>query len=396
MSATVGNIYRKKSTGLWAFTIDLGVTPDGKRHRREITAKRKDKLVEKRRKAMKDVLDGTYITGTSPTVAAWWTHWCDTIAAPRVRPNVLANYRSYGRVHVIPAIGRQKLDALTVDHVRFLHSTMRDGGASSRTVQAVHNTLHRVLTDALREGKVPFNVCDRMDKPRASSREREALSAAEVRALVNVIEAEPPMWRARWLMALRLGARQGECLGMEWERVDLSPGQESADVSWQLQRVPWRHGAGCPCREGVSPARCPQREPAAPEGFEIRPCYKGLWFQRPKTAASIRRAPMTPDLAAALRVWREESGAEGLVFRVNGKPILARDDTAAWRELCVRAGVRPVDLHSARHTMVTGLLEAGVDPEIIRQIVGHSTLVSTRHYLHVSQDAARAALTAWG
>lgn len=396
MPVTIGNIYKKKN-GRFGFMINAGIGPDGKPRRREITAVRKNDLVARRREITRQVATGTYITGTTPTVGQWWTHWCDEIAAQRVRPNVLANYRSYGRRHVIPTLGARKLDALTTDDVRHLHQTMRDGGASTRTIEAVHNTLHKVLDDAVREDKVAVNVLDKMDKPRAVSREREALSAAEVRALITTIQGEPTMWRARWLMALQTGARQGECLGLEWERVILTPGEEALDLSWQLQRVPWRHKRDCGCGHGVSAARCAEREPDAAEGFELRPCYMGMWLQRPKTAASIRVTPMTAATAQAMRDWRDESGGAGLVFvDEKGRPLTSRDDNRAWHELCARAGVRDVDLHSARHTMVSLMLESGVDPEIIRQIVGHSTLVSTRHYLHVSQDAARAALSAWG
>ena len=402
MSVTVGNIYKKKN-GRFGFMVNAGIGPDGKPKRREITAVRKNDLVARRRDIARQVATGTYITGTTPTVGQWWTHWCEQIASQRVRPNVLSNYRSYGRRHVIPTLGARKLDALTTDDVRYLHKTMRDNGASTRTVEAVHNTLRKVLDDAVREDKVAVNVCDKMDKPRAVSREREALSAAEVRALITTIQGEPAMWRVRWLMALQTGARQGECLGQEWGRVHLTPGEEALDLSWQLQRVPWRHGRDCVCKRGVSAARCPMREPDATEDFELRPCYLGMWFQRPKTAASIRAVPIQGLLVDAFWALHEErAGVHGqvrdgdLVFcDLEGRPITSRDDNRAWHELCARAGVRDVDLHSARHTMVSLMLESGVDPEIIRQIVGHSSLVSTRHYLHVSQDAARAALTAW-
>ena len=145
MSANIGNIHYREKTGLYVFTADLGIGPDGKRRKREYTSKRKDKLVVKRREITRQIATGTYIAGTVPTVGQWWTHWCDEIAAKRVRPNALANYRSYGRRHVIPAIGQRKLDALTTDDVRYLHKTMRESGVSTRTVEAVHNTLHKCL-----------------------------------------------------------------------------------------------------------------------------------------------------------------------------------------------------------------------------------------------------------
>lgn len=46
--------------------------------------------------------------------------------------------------------------------------------------------------------------------------------------------------------------------------------------------------------------------------------------------------------------------------------------------------------------MVTLLLEAGVSPEVIRQLAGHSTILSTRNYMHLGQDAARQALSVLG
>ncbi len=42
--------------------------------------------------------------------------------------------------------------------------------------------------------------------------------------------------------------------------------------------------------------------------------------------------------------------------------------------------------------MVTILLELGVDSEVIRQIAGHSSVLATRNYMHVSTGQARDAM----
>ena len=44
-------------------------------------------------------------------------------------------------------------------------------------------------------------------------------------------------------------------------------------------------------------------------------------------------------------------------------------------------------LHEARNTTATLLVEAGVDPKIIKAILGHSSIVTSRGYLHVNQDS---------
>lgn len=386
---SIGDATRTKN-GTWSRIIDLGYRPNGKRWRVRVTAKTKNRLNDKVTAKIQELEHGVYRPGTTPTLAAWWTYWCDNIAAPTLRPNVLANYRSYGRKH-IAHIGDNTLDKITPDHVRYLHRKMQDNGLSDSTIRAVHNTLGSALRAAVYEGIITTNAVDRVPKPKVHSNPREALSEAEVRSIIATCAGDGPRWESRWLTALLLGARQAECLGLEWSRVDLDQGL--IDLSWQIQRIPWRHGKNCECGAGGTAARCPHREPDAPTGYEIRPCHLGKWFVRPKTQASIRMMPIPTRLWEALTAWREESGGVGLVWPNHaGNPLDAREDEKAWYELCERAGARRVVLHSARHTAVSMMLDRGVNPEVIRQVVGHSTVLSTRNYMHLSQDAARAAL----
>ncbi|WP_426727114.1 tyrosine-type recombinase/integrase [Corynebacterium auriscanis] len=387
-------IYYKPSRQVWAAIIDLGIAPNGKRIRREITSKSRNAVIQKRREVLEQVARGTFTIGKTPRVSAWLPHWLENIAKPRIRPHVAQNYASYIRVHIVPSIGARRIDKLTPDDIRFLHTTMRDNGASQRTIQAVHNTLSKSLTDAVREGIIFSNPCDRMDRPRAASEPRDAFSRGEVGLIIETAKRMGAGTHSRWLAALILGARQAELLGLEWDRVDLDAG--TVDVSWQLQRIPWSHGEECACVDGTTPARCLTRRPDVPEGFEVRPCHGGVWFTRPKTAASVRVVPLPSILHDALRTWREECTSDGLVWKQDGKPINPARDRAEWKRICQTAGVRQLTVHSARHTMVSMLLDAGVSPEVIRQIAGHSTILSTRQYMHVSTEQARSALELLG
>jgi integrase len=83
-----------------------------------------------------------------------------------------------------------------------------------------------------------------------------------------------------------------------------------------------------------------------------------------------------------------------LVFATpRGTAIDPRNFTRMFGALCDRAGVRRVRLHDLRHTCVTMLLQLGVPPRVVMEIVGHSTLEMTmRVYGHVSLDAQRDAL----
>lgn len=380
----------------WVCTIDLGRKPNGKRARKVIQNKDRNALIRARREFVRAIEDGTYSPGRAPTVAVWFKHWLDVIAADRVRPSSLENYKSFLRCH-IKHIGARKIDALTPDDIRFMHEKMRESGASPRTIRTVHVVLSKSLKDAVREGVISMNACDRMENPRgAVQNPREAFTKAEVDAILKTAKGDGPRWFSRWAMALMLGARQGECLGLEWERVNLADGL--VDISWQVQRIPWRHGAGCTCGSGVRAMACPHREPDISDDFEVRPCHKSIWFTPPKTSSGVRLLPIPRPLLVALREYAEQLGGspKGLVWTDDrGRPVNRHSDIDAWRDLCRRAGARELTLHSARHTCVSALVSQGVPQEVVVKIVGHSSFLSTQNYLHVSTDAARKALEVW-
>ena len=389
---SISDIYIDRS--YYARALNLGTKPDGSRWRVIIRAKTKSGLATKLAERLKELEDGSYRPGTTPTVGSWFDYWVENIAAKRVRPNVLANYRSYGRNHIKHIKGR-KLDELTPADVRHMEKMIRKHGGSGRTSQAVHNTLSGALKSAMREGIIQRNVCDLVDAPKDDSTPRDAYSRAEAEALLKALATMPAAVESRWLSRLLNGVRQAECLGLEWERVNLD--DAVLDISWQLQRIPWKHGDNCGCAKNVTNARCPQKQPAVPDGYEYRPCYMGKHFVRPKTTTSMRIMPMAGRLADVMKRHYETSDKTGLVWKdAKGRPIDVADDNAEWYRICDVAGVRKLVPHSARHTMVSILLDQGVSPEVIRQIAGHSTVLSTRNYMHLSQDSARTALESWG
>jgi integrase len=72
----------------------------------------------------------------------------------------------------------------------------------------------------------------------------------------------------------------------------------------------------------------------------------------------------------------------GLMFATpEGEPIDPRREWDLWREYLAEVGVQKnVRLHDVRHTTVDLLYEAGVDEDIITEIIGHSTRAMTRAY----------------
>jgi integrase len=65
----------------------------------------------------------------------------------------------------------------------------------------------------------------------------------------------------------------------------------------------------------------------------------------------------------------------------------------SWSEIREEAGLAATRPHDLRHTCVTLLLDLGVPPHVVRDIVGHSDIeVTMTIYAHVSLEEKRKAL----
>ncbi|MGA5764013.1 site-specific integrase [Nonomuraea bangladeshensis] len=205
--------------------------------------------------------------------------------------------------------------------------------------------------------------------------QREAESHLdEARRVAEVLPHDGKGYLARigstrlYVLALCLGLRRGELLGLRWEDVDLDEG--TLEVVQTLQRV----------------------------GGELR-------FVRPKTENSERTIPLPEICVDALEEHRRRQLAErsdawpdwedhGLVFPSRrGTPMEPDNLHRSWGAVRKAAGLGEMRLHDMRHTCVSLLLDLGVPPHIVREIVGHSDIeVTMTIYAHASLDEKRKAL----
>lgn len=381
-----GGLYQD-ARGLWTAAVELPPDHTGRRRRKVIRRKNKRDALTALRDARKELERAGDLPTASPTVNQWMTLWLDRIAAPRLKPRTLATYRSYTTQHIVPAIGRIRLDKLTPDHVRRVHEHITSRGLSPTTALQAHRILAKALEDAVREGRISQSPTEHMDAPRRAVAVRPALSADDAR---HLLLSCPPSERARWSVALLAGLRQGEALGITTEALNLDTGMLT--VSWQLQRLPYQHGCRVPCgrRRGGD---CPDRRVTIPPDQEVRHVSGGLWLTRPKSRAGWRQVPLAPPLWRALLEHDGPPGMQGLVFaRPDGRPVDPKDDAAAWDAALRAAGLPDVPLHSARHTTATLLHALGVDSDTRQQILGHSSATVTAGYTHISTPVMREAM----
>lgn len=388
--------------GVWMANIYLGVDATGRTKKKRVQAPTRSGVIAKREEVARGLLRGDITPGTVPTVEAWTTYWVEKILPARLRPGPLKNYRGYVRHYIVPVIGSLRLDKVTPASVRAVTDTAARAGLKSSTVKVIHGAVKVMLRDAVREGHLRHNPASNMDAPVGRVERREALTMDEAHTLLQHTVDHPDAYTTRWMVALLLGLRQGEALGLTWDRVDLEAGTLTIDR--QLDRLPAKHGCG-----GMSfgtwrcgykaPASCPKMILDVHPSTEYVQLHKNLCLTPTKTTAGKRVVPLPDQLTLALRLHRLHyayDNPHGLVWSgKNGNPVTDSTDTRRWERLLEAAGVRPIVLHGARHTAVSLLLEVGVPLEIIPRIVGHSTFASTDAYMHVPLDAQRAALNTY-
>jgi integrase len=168
-------------------------------------------------------------------------------------------------------------------------------------------------------------------------------------------------------VALAIGLRLGEALGLRWQDVDLEKG--TLTVHQTLQRVD-----------------------------------KKLQFVEPKSEKSRRTVPL-PDAAVAIlkrhrtRQKRERlkagsawQGANLVFLSTVGSPLDDRNVRRAFAEVLTAAKLPPMRIHDLRHTCATLLLAQGVHPKVVQEILGHSQISLTMDtYSTVLQSVSRAA-----
>src|SRR6476661_2561508 len=124
------------------------------------------------------------------------------------------------REHLIPAIGRHRLDRLRPEHLDQLYMQLLDAGYSPATVLRDHRILSRALTVAMQRGHIARNVATLVDPPRQQQSDlATALDLDEARAVLEA--ASGTRNQARWTVALALGLRQSEALALQWKDIDL-------------------------------------------------------------------------------------------------------------------------------------------------------------------------------
>ncbi len=265
--------------------------------------------------------------------------------ANRLKPSSIYSKQSHRRVHLIPMFGRKRLDEIGNEDIAHLKRRFQEANPS--TANNVLTTLSRVLKIAIEWGVIEKMPCT-IKLMRREHTEMRFHDFHEYQRLLQAAQSEPHAYIAV-LLGGEAGLRCGEILGLEWTDIDFERGQ------MRVARSVWKGHVTAP------------------------------------KSGTPRRISMTSRLAGALNAHRHIRGKRVLCDR-KGKPLTLRDVQRLIRRAERLATLDHIGVHALRHTFCSHLAMRGAPAKAIQELAGHSELVTTQRYIHLSPAALDAAV----
>ncbi|GLH97125.1 site-specific integrase [Phytohabitans aurantiacus] len=378
-------------------------------------------------KAKAAVDAGRRVSPSRRTVATYLAEWLTSIK-DAIKPSTYANYVDYIDAYVLPQIGQRRLQDIDVPVLNALYRYLlksgrckpdnnarmfnywqtrkaagveprpreiaahckvsiyaarsavlryrrgripvaKSPGLAPKTVKNVHRMLHRAWIDAVAWRYIEFNPAAHASLPRESRKGKRRRGATwtpdQLKAWLRMATADRDA--ALWVLVATTGMRRSELAGADRGLLDLDAGTMTIEDTRVVVNGKTEDSDG-------------------------------------KTESSNRTIALDPLTVTYLRfhlaMLDRESREFGMAYHGHGKlfchpdgrPIHADTITRRFNRLVDRAGVPRIRLHDVRHTYATMSLDAGVEPKVVSDRIGHANMAYTLSiYTHRSTGRDRSA-----
>ncbi len=294
--------------------------------------------------------------------------------------------------HVLPKLGSRKLKDLTRSEVSTFYRGI--GATSKAEANRCLALLSAMYKKAIEWEVLPqefMNPARGIQKYTLKSRDR-FIQDGELPSFWAAVEAEPdPFVRAAISLLILTGVRKSELLTLQWKNVDLqrkeirlidTKNTETRYVPLSEPALEILRGLPRALRNTyVFPGEAPGK-PRANLDKAWRRCRARMWLTLNPEAAEELREQAEADVRR--RDKRASRSAEAIQAR-----LLELVDAQA-------GGVDGIRLHDLRRSCGSHLAADDVSLEKIAKVLGHKSLITTRVYARLSENAVVAPMEALG
>lgn len=304
-----------------------------------------------------------------PTVEEYCEKWLKMRSAT-IRATTLKSYETAVRQHIEKPIGLMYMDEVTTDDLRLMLVPLAK--LSSATYSNVVMLTKSIFHSAEQSGVIRYNPAEALPaKGGVAKKEKPALTDEQVKILLDAIRGLPPYTFV--MLGLYAGLRREEILALKWDCVFLD------------EQTPY-----------LSVRRAWHTEKDQP-----------VISTELKTPAARRDIPIPPCLVECLRAEKSSSISDYVLANSKGGPLTKSQFFKKWQYIKVRStqerhycryvngqiihcNIQPrlgehapnnpklvysidfhVSPHQLRHTYITNLIYASVDPKTVQYLAGH-------------------------
>ncbi|MCU1305155.1 MAG: integrase [Candidatus Sulfotelmatobacter sp.] len=294
-----------------------------------------------------------YRPGRVCTVEAFSEIFCRDVLIHR-KPSYQEAARGICRIYINPLLGMHRLDQINGPAPQMLINSMARKGLGRKTILNAMSVLSKMLKVAhgwqYLSCQIDWKI---LELPGAELEKPQRFFTPEESQ--RIIEASPEPWNLCFAIMAYLGVRASEAVGIAWQHVDLETGV------LMIRQNNWR----------------------------------GQVLTL-KSKSSVRDLPLPAVLISMLTDFRMrwKPNVEGLLFaNAKGQPITScyvrRDILHPVRE---SLGIPRGAFHAFRHGLGTALMQAGANPRVVQNQLGHSDLRMLQRYAHVVPQDQRDAV----
>ena len=272
-----------------------------------------------------------------PTLQASWDHWL-LYAKSHKKPRSVEGDEWLWGAYLKPWTAR-RLSAIKKADVQAHHAKIgsENGIYSANRMLALLRSMFNKADEIGHRGDNPAKGVKMF---REQSRDR-FLQPDELAAFFAALEAEQPLFRDFFLLALLTGARRGNVQSMAWADVDLE---------------------------------------------------RGLWRIPETKGGMVVVVPLVAPALEILRTRHEQRNGNTYVFPGRKHGTCLQEPKTAWAHIVKRAGLTDLRPHDLRRSLGSWMAGQNTSLTIIGKVLGHKSSQATMIYARVAMDPQRAAM----
>ena len=347
------------------------VITDEEDNRISLYGKTREELYDKEMAALEQI-DNASFRRKSPTVAEYCEKWL-LLQPAHVRATTLIDYTSKVRRHIIAELGDRHIADVTLDDIQVaLVPVSKKSESVYKSVVVLYKSIFRAAKEShvIEDNPTVHLTAKGGGVPQT---DKIPLTDEQVEQLLEAIKGLPPYVFV--MLGLYAGLRREEILALQWDAVYLD-----TDAPYLTVRRAWHTEHNRP-----------------------------VILMELKTKAAERNIPLPVCLAECLREAKAASISEYVVANRDGEPLSYTQFKRLWQYIVTRTTkersyyryengkrikhtVKPVlgekaahngkvvysldfevTPHQLRHTYITNLIHASVDPKTVQYLAGHES-----------------------